>query len=77
MLYVYGGPWAGDNWGYDPVHQLMANRGYAVISVNYRGSVGFGKDFLNAANYEWAAKMHDDLIDVVKWAVDLGISDPN
>ena len=76
VLYVHGGPWARDSWGYDPVHQLLANRGYAVISVNYRGSVGFGKEFLNAGNLEWAAKMHDDLIDVVNWAVDRGISDP-
>ncbi|MCH8309611.1 MAG: S9 family peptidase, partial [Chloroflexi bacterium] len=67
VLYVHGGPWARDSWGYDPVHQLLANRGYAVISVNYRGSVGFGKNFLNAGNLEWAAKMHDDLIDVVNW----------
>ena len=76
VLYVHGGPWARDSWGYDPVHQLLANRGYAVISVNFRGSVGFGKNFLNAGNLEWAAKMHDDLIDVVNWAVDRGISDP-
>jgi dipeptidyl aminopeptidase/acylaminoacyl peptidase len=76
VVYVHGGPWARDSWGYDPVHQLLADRGYAVISANYRGSVGFGKDFLNAANYEWAAKMHDDLIDVVNWAIEQGISDP-
>ncbi len=75
VLYVHGGPWARDSWGYDPVHQLMSNRGYAVISVNYRGSMGFGKAFVNAANGEWAGRMHDDLIDVVDWAVGQGIAD--
>lgn len=69
VLLVHGGPWARDSWGYDPQHQLLANRGYAVLSVNYRGSTGFGKKFINAANGEWAGKMHDDLIDAVKWAV--------
>lgn len=69
ILNVHGGPWARDGWGYDPEHQLWANRGYAVLSVNYRGSTGFGKSFINAANGEWAGKMHDDLIDAVKWAV--------
>jgi len=75
VLWVHGGPWARDSWGYDPVHQLMANRGYATISVNYRGSWGFGKTFVNAGNKEWAGRMHDDLIDVVDWAVEQGISD--
>ena len=76
VLYVHGGPWSRDSWGYDPVHQLMTNRGYATISVNYRGSMGFGKAFVNAANGEWAGRMHDDLIDVVDWAVEQGIADP-
>ena len=75
VLWVHGGPWARDSWGYDPVHQLMTNRGYATISVNYRGSMGFGKAFVNAANGEWAGRMHDDLIDVVEWAVEQGIAD--
>ena len=75
VLYVHGGPWSRDSWGYDPVHQLMTNRGYATISVNYRGSMGFGKSFVNAANGEWAGRMHDDLIDVVEWAVEQGIAD--
>ena len=69
VLNVHGGPWARDDWGYDPEHQLLANRGYAVLAVNYRGSTGFGKDFINKANREWAGKMHDDLIDAVNWAV--------
>jgi dipeptidyl aminopeptidase/acylaminoacyl peptidase len=69
VLNVHGGPWARDDWGYDAEHQLLANRGYAVLSVNYRGSTGFGKDFLNAAQKQWAGKMHEDLIDAVNWAV--------
>jgi dipeptidyl aminopeptidase/acylaminoacyl peptidase len=58
------------------MHQWLANRGYAVLSVNYRGSTGFGKAFINAANKEWAGKMHDDLIDAVTWAVAQRIADP-
>jgi len=69
VLFVHGGPWARDTWGYDPYHQWLANRGYAVLSVNYRGSTGFGKNFINASNHEWAGKMHDDLLDAVNWAV--------
>jgi dipeptidyl aminopeptidase/acylaminoacyl peptidase len=69
VLDVHGGPWARDRWGLDAMHQLLANRGYAVLSVNFRGSTGFGKKFLNAGNLEWAAKMHDDLIDAVDWAI--------
>jgi dipeptidyl aminopeptidase/acylaminoacyl peptidase len=70
VLFVHGGPWARDAWGLNPSHQWLANRGYAVLSVNYRGSTGFGKDFINAANGQWSRKMHDDLIDAVNWAVD-------
>ncbi len=69
VLNVHGGPWARDSYGFDPEHQWLANRGYAVLSVNYRGSTGFGKRFLNAADREWAGRMHDDLIDAVEWAV--------
>lgn len=76
VLLVHGGPWARDLWGLAPHHQWLANRGYAVLSVNYRGSTGFGKAFVNAANREWAGKMHDDLIDAVDWAVAEGIADP-
>lgn len=75
VLLVHGGPWARDQWGYDPFHQWLANRGYAVLSVNYRGSTGFGKAFVNASTREWAGKMHDDLIDAVAWAVKNGIAD--
>jgi dipeptidyl aminopeptidase/acylaminoacyl peptidase len=74
VLYVHGGPWARDNWGFEPIHQLLANRGYAVLSVNYRGSTGFGKTYINAANREWGRKMHDDLLDAVEWAVKAGIA---
>ena len=77
VLFVHGGPWARDSWGYNPYHQWLADRGYAVLSVNYRGSTGFGKEFLNAGNHEWAGKMHDDLIDAVNWAVDQKIADKN
>lgn len=75
VLYVHGGPWGRDSWGLNSVHQWLANRGYAVLSVNFRGSTGFGKDFINAANLEWAGKMHDDLIDAVNWAVENRIAD--
>jgi dipeptidyl aminopeptidase/acylaminoacyl peptidase len=76
VLLVHGGPWGRDVWGYDSFHQLLANRGYAVLSVNFRASTGFGKKFLNAGNREWAGKMHDDLIDAVNWAVAQRIADP-
>jgi dipeptidyl aminopeptidase/acylaminoacyl peptidase len=69
VLNVHGGPWDRDTFGLSNQHQWLANRGYAVLSVNFRGSTGFGKRFLNAANHEWAAKMHDDLLDGVQWAV--------
>jgi len=74
VLDVHGGPWARDDWGYNPTAQWLANRGYAVLNVNYRGSTGFGKNFTNAADGQWAAKMHDDLIDAVDWAVREGIA---
>ncbi len=74
VLFVHGGPWARDDWGFNPVHQQLANRGYAVLSVNYRGSTGFGKKFLNAANLQWGKAMHDDLLDAVTWAVQQGIA---
>ncbi len=75
ILNVHGGPWVRDEWGYDPEAQWLANRGYAVLQVNYRGSTGFGKKFLNAGNREWGAKMHDDLIDAVEWAVAEGVAE--
>jgi dipeptidyl aminopeptidase/acylaminoacyl peptidase len=69
VLDVHGGPWGRDEWGLNGTHQFLANRGYAVMSINFRGSTGFGKKFVNAGDKEWAGKMHDDLIDAVNWAV--------
>ncbi|MBC7473028.1 MAG: S9 family peptidase [Candidatus Sericytochromatia bacterium] len=69
ILNVHGGPWHRDSWGYNPEAQWMANRGYACLQVNFRGSTGYGKNFLNAGDKEWGAKMHDDLLDAVNWAV--------
>lgn len=74
VLLVHGGPWARDAWGLNAQHQWLADRGYAVLSVNYRGSTGFGKEFINRANKEWAAAMHEDLIDALEWAVDQKIA---
>jgi dipeptidyl aminopeptidase/acylaminoacyl peptidase len=76
VLAVHGGPWARDAYGYDSEHQWLANRGYAVLSVNYRGSSGLGKAFVNAGDLEWGGRMHDDLIDAVRWAAAEGIADP-
>jgi dipeptidyl aminopeptidase/acylaminoacyl peptidase len=75
VLLVHGGPWARDNWGYSPLVQFLANRGYAVLQVNFRGSTGYGKQFLNAGNREWAGKMHQDLIDGIDWSIKQGYSD--
>jgi dipeptidyl aminopeptidase/acylaminoacyl peptidase len=76
ILYVHGGPKGiRDTWGLDNTHQWLANRGYAVLSVNYSASGGFGKHFMNAGDGQWAKKMHEDLLDAVKWATDLRITD--
>lgn len=77
VLYVHGGPWVRDRWGYHPMHQWLANRGYAVLSVNYRGSRGFGAAFETASFGEWGRKMHDDLIDATEWAKCQGIAIPD
>lgn len=76
ILHVHGGPWARDNWGYRPEVQWLANRGYAVLQINFRGSSGYGKEHLNAGNREWGGKMHFDLLDGKKWAIDNGFADP-
>jgi dipeptidyl aminopeptidase/acylaminoacyl peptidase len=76
VLLVHGGPWFRDRWGYNPRVQLLANRGYAVLQVNMRGSTGYGKAFTRAAIHEFAGKMHDDLVDGVEWAVKQGYADP-
>ncbi len=76
VLNVHGGPWARDSWGYDPEAQWLANRGYACLQVNYRGSTGYGKNFLNAGDREWGGKMQNDLVDAVQWVVEEGIANP-
>ena len=76
VLFVHGGPWGRDTWGYNSYAQWFANRGYACLQVNFRASTGYGKKFLNAGNKQWGLKMHDDLIDAVNWAVKQGIADP-
>lgn len=75
ILKVHGGPWSRDVWAYDPQVQWLANRGYAVLQVNFRGSTTYGKAFLNAGNKEWGRKMQDDLTDAVLWAVSRGFAD--
>ena len=75
VLMVHGGPWARDEWGFDPQSQMLSNRGYATLSINFRGSTGLGKSFANAGNKEWAGKMHNDLLDAVDWAVKERIAD--
>lgn len=74
VLLVHGGPWARDTYGYRGYHQWLANRGYAVLSVNFRGSTGFGKQFISAGDLQWGRKMHDDLLDAVQWAVKNGVA---
>ena len=69
---MHGGPWARDTWGFDPTTQWLANRGSACVQVNFRGSTGYGKDFVNAGDKEWGAKMHTDLLDTVDFVVEQG-----
>ncbi len=76
VLDVHGGPWVRDTWGYNPGPQWLANRGYVCMQVNYRGSTGYGKAFVNAGDREWGAKMQDDLTDAVGYAVAQGWADP-
>jgi len=76
VLLVHGGPWALDSWGFNPVAQWFANRGYACLMVNFLGSTGYGKQHLYAGNKQWGLKMHDDLVDSVEWAVKSGVADP-
>lgn len=77
VLKVHGGPWIRDYWGFDPETQFLANRGYAVLEVNFRGSSGFGKSFIEEGYGELGAKMQDDLIDAVDWAIAKGYADPD
>jgi len=76
VLNVHGGPWARDEWGFNPEAQWLANRGYLAAQVNFRGSTGYGKDFVSAGDREWAGKMHDDLVDAVASVVGRGFADP-
>ena len=76
VLFPHGGPWARDVWGYNPYAQWFANRGYAALMPNFRGSTGYGKKFLHAGDKQWGLKMHDDLIDAANWAVKQGYVDP-
>src|SRR5262249_30205459 len=77
VLYVHGGPWGRDFWGYSSPVQLLANRGYAVLQVNFRGSAGYGKKYLHAGDHQWGRKMEQDLVDGAKWAIERGIADPD
>jgi len=78
VINIHEFPWHGRNyWGFNSEDQWLANRGYVVLSVNYRGSAGFGKKFTNAANMQWGRDMHSDIIAAVKWTIDNGIADPN
>ncbi|KAG0281997.1 hypothetical protein BGZ96_000947 [Linnemannia gamsii] len=74
VLRVHGGPWWRDSYGFSPEHQWLSNRGYAVLSVNFRGSTGFGKSFVDLGNRQWSKNMHNDLIDGVEWAISEGIA---
>ena len=77
VVIPHGGPWARDVWGFNPEVQLLANRGYAVLQVNFRSSTGYGKAFLEAGNKQWGLKIQDDITDGVQWAIDQGIADPD
>ncbi|MHA2365811.1 MAG: alpha/beta fold hydrolase [Candidatus Hodarchaeales archaeon] len=77
LLIVHGGPWSRDYWGFDSEVQLFSNRGYVCLQVNFRGSTGYGKAFVNAGNKEWGGKMHEDLLDGVEWAIKQDFADPN
>jgi dipeptidyl aminopeptidase/acylaminoacyl peptidase len=72
----HGGPWARDSWGFNPEVQLLANRGYAVLQVNFRGSTGYGRKFWEASFKQWGKTMQDDVTDGVQWLIKQGIADP-
>jgi dipeptidyl aminopeptidase/acylaminoacyl peptidase len=77
IINVHGGPWHRDSWGLDVEAQWMTNRGYLCVQVNFRGSTGYGKDFVNAGDREWGGKMQDDITDTVRWVIDQGYADPD
>src|SRR5262249_53776223 len=76
IIFPHGGPWGRDVWGFNGYHQFLANRGYAVLSMNFRGSAGFGKKFIDAGNLEWGRKMQDDVTWGAKYLIAEGIADP-
>jgi len=76
VVNVHGGPWARDVWGFNPEVQFLADRGYAVLQINFRGSTGYGRRFWEASFREWGRKMQDDVTDGTQWLVDQGIADP-
>lgn len=76
IIFVHGGPWVRDSWGFNPTVQWLANRGYAVLQINYRGSTGYGKQYLNAGNREWGKKMQTDLLDGKNWLIQQGYANP-
>jgi dipeptidyl aminopeptidase/acylaminoacyl peptidase len=73
----HGGPWARDAWGYNPQVQFLANRGYAVLQMNFRGSTGYGREFWESSFKKWGLEMQDDITDGVQWLIDKGIADPS
>jgi dipeptidyl aminopeptidase/acylaminoacyl peptidase len=76
VINPHGGPWARDYWGFNPEVQFLANNGYAVLQMNFRGSTGYGKAFWEASFKQWGRTMQDDISDGVKWLTDQGIADP-
>jgi len=77
VMFIHGGPWWRDSWGYNSVAQWLANRGYAVMQVNFRGSTGYGKSFVAAGDREWGGKIQDDITDAARWLIAQGIADPD
>jgi len=77
VINPHGGPWARDNWGFNPEVQYLANRGYAVLQMNFRGSTGYGREFWEISFKEWGKSMQDDISDGVQWLIDEGIADPD
>lgn len=76
VVNVHGGPWARDVWGFDAEAQFLANRGYAVLQMNFRGSTGYGRQFWEASFDQWGLSMQDDVTDGAKWLIEQGIADP-
>lgn len=76
IVYPHGGPYVRDSWGYDPVVQMMASRGYAVLQLNFRGSTGYGSDWFEAGFQKWGTVMHDDITAGARWVIAQGIADP-